>query len=428
MHLNLRTVALLPLFVLAAASGCRERRANPPPAAALDILEQAEASKCSRVQKRLNAAGVRSHGLPRCDQVKLPKLRSSEAVLSFTINGDSIERRWAHGATPPRQLPSLRLATTERLVMVVRDALEHGDPQKLAPLQRGLARLSRLLLANLGDELRGLSRLLMLPDGLLKVVPFHALPAPRLEAKGPSLPPLVTTLELTQAPCLALALRPGGRPGRAVLLTPGYTSSATSAATSRPSLPGAAAEAEAVRTAFPATRHLAGRQATAARLHAALTARATLVHFAGHGLADLSANSPPELLFAQRDPPATVRSVSQRRVRASLVVLAACTAAYAARFRDEKRLVAETNLVEALLAAGAHSVVAASWVVKDRLSQQQMSAFYTQLRRHPPATALTLVQRREIKRIRPPHPRYWATYAVYGGWHREGWSRRRAYK
>jgi hypothetical protein len=22
----------------------------------------------------------------------------------------------------------------------------------------------------------------------------------------------------------------------------------------------------------------------------------------------------------------------------------------------------------------------------------------------------------------------WATYAVYGGWHREGWSRRRAYK
>jgi CHAT domain-containing protein len=73
-------------------------------------------------------------------------------------------------------------------------------------------------------------------------------------------------------------------------------------------------------------------------------------------------------------------------------------------------------------------VVAASWVVKDKLSRQQMTAFYTQLRDRSPAAALTLVQRREIKRIRPPHPRYWATYAVYGGWHGEGWSRRRAYK
>ncbi len=424
MHLRLCTVGLLPLLVLAGIPGCRNRKANPPSAVTLDILEQAEASKCGHVLERLNAAGVRSHGLPRCDQIKLPKLRSSEAVLSFIVSGDSIERRWARGATPPRQLPSLKLASTERLVRVVRDTLEHGDPQKLAPLQQGLARLSRRLLANLSDELGGLSRLLVLPDGLLKVVPFHALPAPRPDERGPSTPLLIETLEVTQAPCLALALRPGGRPRRAVLLTPGYTT----AATSRPSLPGAAAEAEAVRTAFSATRHLAGRQATAARLHAALTAKATLVHFAGHGLADLASNSPPELLFDPRDPPATVRSVSQRRVRAAVVVLAACTAAYAARFRDDKRLVAETNLVEALLAAGAPSVVAASWVVKDRLSQQQMSAFYTQLRRHPPATALTLVQRREIKRIRPPHPRYWAAYAVYGGWQREGWSRRTAYK
>lgn len=424
MHLHLRIIGLLLLFVLTAIPGCRDRKANPPSAATLDILEQAEAKKCSRVLKRLNAAGIRSHGLPGCDQVKLPRLRSSEAVLSFTIRGDSIERRWARGATPPRQLPSLKLASTERLVRVVRDTLEHGDPRQLAPLQRGLARLSRLLLANLSDELGALTRLLVLPDGLLKVVPFHALPAPRPDARGPSKPLLVETLEVTQAPCLALALRPGGRPRRAVLLTPGYTA----AATSRPSLPGAAAEAEAVRTAFSATRHLAGRQATATRLHAALTTRATLVHFAGHGLADLTSNSPPELLFDPRDPPATVRSVSQRRVRAFVVVLAACAAAYAARFRDGKQLVAETNLVEALLAAGAPSVVAASWVVKDRLSRQQMSAFYTQLRRHPPATALTLVQRREIKRIRPPHPRYWATYAVYGGWHREGWIRQRAYK
>jgi hypothetical protein len=61
-------------------------------------------------------------------------------------------------------------------------------------------------------------------------------------------------------------------------------------------------------------------------------------------------------------------------------------------------------------------VVAASWSVKDRQSALQMQIFYRELGRVGPAAALARAQRRARAGIEPPHPRFWAFYAVYGGW------------
>ena len=74
------------------------------------------------------------------------------------------------------------------------------------------------------------------------------------------------------------------------------------------------------------------------------------------------------------------------------------------------------GIVKALLAAGARQVVAASWATKDRWTSQQMKIFYSHLRRRGAAEALARAHRHGIKRLVPPNPRFWAPYALYGGW------------
>jgi CHAT domain-containing protein len=378
----------LVLVLALAVTACPAR---DDPGRALSLQE---AGKCSRLAARLRASGASLHGLST-DPVPLPGLGSREAVLSLAVQGSVLRRYWARRRGVKRLAP-VSLRRLEPLLIKARDELELGDPARLQGLDRLLQRLSRTLLGEVASDLRAIDRLLVLTDGLTKVIPFHALPLPGTGR------PLAGRISIVHAPCLALALRSARPLERAVVLAPG-----------------AAAEVRVVRATFPDTARHVGAEVTAASLVRALGTR-RVVHFAGHGLADLTPESPPELILDERQPAVTVRRITRRPVRASLVVLAACTTAYAARFRDGQRRVAETNLVEALLGAGAPAVIAASWGVKDRLSRAQMKVFYAHLRRRGPAGALAAVHRREMARIRPPHPRFWGQYAIYGAWLREG--------
>jgi CHAT domain-containing protein len=176
-------------------------------------------------------------------------------------------------------------------------------------------------------------------------------------------------------------------------------------------LVGARREVEGIRIRYPEGRVWEGERATAARMVEALNAPGVL-HFVGHGLADLQPGTMPELLFGEKQAPLTLAALTRRPIRSRLVVLAACTAAFPALFRDGKRLWARTGPVEALLARGAGAVVASSWLVKDKLSAEQMKLFYDKLDRGP-AAALTHSYRELIRRMHPPHPRFWAGYSVY---------------
>jgi len=373
------------------------------PVAALEI---AEAIKCSLLRERLIGAGARVHALPdRPQRVALPTLGAGEAVLSF-FQHDGWLHRYLARDNGVKSLEPKAIREVEPLIISARDDLEFGDLDG-ERTDHLLARLHQLIMADVEIHISDITRLLVLPDGLLRFIPVHAL------SDGDA--SLAQRMAVVYAPCLALARkRPAGtswrpRSSPSVVLAPVYSKDRTH-------LQGAREEAQMVLHSVSRARLVQGPSGGAMVLERALMKRNVLVHFSGHGLADLSPESAPELLFSDGQRSATVRSVSRQASRASLVVLSSCATAYVARFRDGQRLSAPVNLAEALLAAGAESVVAASWSIKDRWSARQMKTFYHALQRRDPVEAMSQTYQQGINQLSPPHPRFWAAYAIYGGW------------
>ena len=410
-------------FVLLAALllplGCKQKTTSdkPLPLAQLETalarlegdaarsMEMAEAIKCRRLRMRLGAAGITTLRLPDRDRVPLPPLRSGEAVLSIFQGGGRL-RRFLATARGVRELPSHLVGEVEPWMILARDQLEYGDDQGDGLWGR-LQRLHHIFFGDVSELGQKIKRLMVLPDGMTRYLPLHALFARRDAGGRPSF--LARHVTVSYAPCMALASRLEGRPSGATVIVPAYGNPP------RP-LEGSRQEAGIIARLLPGTRALVGPGATPAALESALTSTSGVVHFSGHGLAALEPGSSPELVFRGDQRAVTVASVGRLKVRAPLVVLSSCTTAYVARFRDGKRLMARVNLAEALLATGAGQVVAASWTAKDRWTTRQMKVFYSHLRRAGAAEALAQAYRHGIRRLVPPHPRFWAPYALYGGW------------
>ncbi len=259
--------------------------------------------------------------------------------------------------------------------------------------------ISELILVDLAPRLRGIKHLLIIPDGLLRFIPFHALNLGQAEKH----PFLIEEIDISYLPSLALA-RPQTRPfSSAIIILPDYGWG---------DLQGAVKEARGIRySALPKSETLAGDKASPKAFLDALSKPQSIVHFAGHGLADLAPQTAPDILFAH-GLSVTVTDALKRPVQASLVVLACCQTAYVVRFRDDRYLVTETNLAEALLASGAGAVIAASWSVKDRFSELQMQKFYRHLQANGSVTALNQSYRWAIAHLTPPHPRLWGAVAT----------------
>ena len=416
---------LVGLLLVTVAAGCHQRRLKQQTTAQL-VKEQrarqargdaagamtlAELIKCRRLRRRLQAAGARPLALPDRGAAELQPLAAGRAFLSLYQDRGRLQRYLALGR---RVIPlrSLQLTALEQQLIQARDELEFGDLRGRGLLPQ-LARLHRALLADVwaaarrGAASSAIQRLLVSPDGLTRVFPLHALVMGRTAQGAPRF--VAQQVSVSYTPCLALATRRPRRVTGVAVVTPTYGADPVH-------LSGARAEAEMIfRTQQRVTLHR-GVRATAAVMQQALRADRAVVHYSGHGLAPLDPPAPPELVFPGAAPGVTVASASQQRVRAELVVLASCTTAYGARFRDAARRVTPVTLPEALLAAGARWVVAASWDTKDRFSADQMARLYTHLGEHGPAGAMTRAYRHSIARLRPPHPRFWAPYALYGGW------------
>jgi len=73
-----------------------------------------------------------------------------------------------------------------------------------------------------------------------------------------------------------------------------------------------------------------------------------------------------------------------------------------------------TGLSDALLSAGAGSVVTSLWDIDDQAAAAFMSRFYQALERQPIAAALQDTQAALIRSRRWGHPAYWAAFSVAG--------------
>lgn len=251
--------------------------------------------------------------------------------------------------------------------------------------------LHGFLVEPVGDLAPGRKRLHVVPGGILWYLPFDALPRPG----GGFLAQDWETSTLASANVLAL-LQARTRPERPRVV-----------AVAGPGLPGAAAELEAVRTAFPHAALLQGGDAGVARVREDLSG-ADVLHLATHGTVDpLDSNSSRLKLF---DGPLRLADIYGLRLApGSLAVLSACQTGLAEDTPGRDL----ASLAQGFSAAGPSTVVASLWSVDDQATAELFREFYTELARGAGRAEALRAARLRVMAGRA-HPYYWAPFTLLG--------------
>jgi CHAT domain-containing protein len=314
-----------------------------------------------------------------------------------------------------------------------------------------LLKLSTTLLGPIAHQIQG-KRLVIVPDGDLRGVPFTALPLP----DEPQLPvvarhevvvlPAVSALWVMRqreasrpVPDKLLAVladpvyqpddpRVAPRPGAAAPSRPGGIAGARirfagDDAARLPRLPFSSAEAAAIAALAPPGQALeaVGFAANLSLATSDQLRRYSIVHFAAHSWVSpqdpgLSAMvlSLVDRHGSPRNGLLNSREISALHLPANLVVLSTCKTALAQGMDGDSL----NGLGEAFLAAGATRVVTGLWNVDDRASAELMQRFYRgMLRQHlAPAAALRAaeLELRQDPRFRSPY--YWSAFTLEGDW------------
>lgn len=310
-----------------------------------------------------------------------------------------------------------------------------GREELPPPLRRAAEELYRALLAPVEGEITAAERVLVVPDGPLRLLPFAAL-ARDGDGRGEarflvSWKPFHKAVSATVYAELKRSRREGrlhsprvvafGDPwyGTAEPGGNGESRRRAAGAGAPPPLPASRDEANAVTALFGATaRALLGKEATeeAAR---ALPRRTDYVHFACHGVLDEARPLSSGLVLSTPEPGSDGErengflqawEVFERvRLDADLVVLSACETGLGMEGGGEGLI----GLTRAFQYAGARTVLASLWGVGDASTRELMEVFYRELRRgRPKDRALQAAQRALSAR----HPFHWAAFELEGDW------------
>ena len=377
------------------------------------------------------------------------------AVVQYLV---SPQRSYAWVATQGG-LELLSLPGEEKIAPLVAAAHAHttGAATPESPPARPLAALCQAIWQPLQVHIRA-TRLLLVADGSLRRAPWPALDCADQDS-GPSA--LIDRYEILLAPSLLAANDQGAGPkmsarthagwralavvdpvynrddprlatpsaassplhDRPLSTAPATSSSALALSADEPALarlPATASEAEAMaRLLHAPPRVLSGTEASRDAFTALDLRQYDLLHLGTHGVAgdyDLAGSG---LVFARYDNagqalPAflNARHIARLRLDSRLVVLATCSGADGAALGGEGLL----SLGYAFLAAGADNVIAAQWPVADAATARLMEAMYRNLLGGgmSPAGALREAQQSIRTQAAWRHPRYWASFAVYG--------------
>jgi tetratricopeptide (TPR) repeat protein len=374
---------------------------------------------------------------------------NSSAVLAFVITADTVIR-WV--AAPRQELQvtreTVKSDTVAQLVAALRGALGVADaPRGRVALRGGSSldadtlavrgfgasrsaggasvrvvsnRLAELLLPADIRNLPAGTELVIIPHGVIGLVPFAALP---VDSTGT---PLGSRFALRYAPSLAVlgqveAKTPAGARNALVVGNPSMpTNSVWGEAFAFAALPGATAEAESVAAPLGATV-LTGSAASETEVRRRLPG-AGIVHLATHGYAYATEARARQSFVAlapdeQDDGFLTVGEILDDpalTLSADLVVLSACQSGLG----DLRQAEGTVGLQRALLAKGARSVLVSLWNVSDAATALLMQSFYRHWlddADHPSkAEALRRAQARVRADPRFTEPRYWAAFQLVG--------------
>lgn len=362
------------------------------------VVKQVEADSAV---KQLEAELARARAAlaavnPRLPQLVLPQVPSS-AALSALLPA---------GVTAVSYVP-----TRERLLIFV---LRRDAPVRLHTVKVGRAELARTvkrhrealrrfhtvdtLAARLHDWLiaplgRLAARLLIVPGGVLHLVPFAA-----LQPRGAE--PLVARHTVSYLSAVSALSQPRGADG-GTRVSFGWAGRGD-----RP-LSFALRESEAFGAAFPGAIIVQGALATRGRF-VAEASKAGLLHVATHG--EFRARDPLSTALKLADGELTLLEVLGLKLRpGALVILSACdTGSGPVDGAD-----AVVGLHRAFRVAGAGRVISSLWRVSDLGAALTMKHLFRALARElSPAAALRAAQNR--LRGRFSHPAFWAAFRLSG--------------
>jgi CHAT domain-containing protein/Tfp pilus assembly protein PilF len=330
----------------------------------------------------------------------------------------------ARNRKPPNETPAARA-----------DRVRQADAAYLAAARKA----SEMLLGPAASRIAG-KRLLIVGEGVLKYLPFAALPDPEADV------PLIAKHEIVTAPSASvmavLRQETAGRKSApkilAVLADPVFSAGDSRigpiAKTSLRSgsepdmqefmrLRFSRAEADAIARRAPPATTFKALDFEASR-DAAMKPELgdyRIVHFATHSLLD---NEHPELsgvvlsLVDRNGQPQNgflrLYDVYNLRLGADLVVLSACRTALGKEIKGEGLI----GLTRGFLYAGAPRVVATLWEIDDRTTAEVMTKFYQGMldRNERPAKALRAAQIALWRTKGWDAPYYWAAFTLEGEW------------
>jgi Uncharacterized protein conserved in bacteria len=321
-------------------------------------------------------------------------LGPDETLLEYFAAGDDLYVfSVTRGGVEVRALDGKGL---EMQVRALRRALAAGASDAYRPLARAL--YDRLIAPAPGALER--PRLLIVGHGPLHYLPFAAL------TDGQKF--LVDRVSLEFLPSASvmqfLAARKATSPrGMLVLANPDLGDPSLD-------LPGAEAEARAIKTAWPEASVLTRKAATKAALVSA-GGQFRVVHVAAHG--EFVSDQPlaSRLLLAPAGGESgqlTAGDLYGMRLPADLVTLSACETGMGKVLSGDDVV----GLTRGFLYAGAGNVVASLWPVSDEETKFLMASFYRNLKQLPKAEALRQAQL-ETK-LRYPHPFFWSAFQLTG--------------
>jgi CHAT domain-containing protein/Tfp pilus assembly protein PilF len=400
--------------------------ASPESGYAAEAFTWAERARARAFLDLISSSGHRAEPARPIGLAAARDLLSSEreALLEYSVGDSSstlwaITRRgWKRFTLPPR-------AVLEARAEILRRALASPQTADARTARNAARSLYRSLIEPAEPMLKGVTHLIVAPDGALARIPFEALlareaPEGKPVARGAWLVERFAVSYAASASALAARLsRAGSTSGPIVALGAAHFGNAPPPGHVAPldSLPHTADEVSALAAASGgAIVTLTGDFATRTRL-LALPAlhEASLIHIATHGEANEAEPEHSGLWLAEENGiPGFLRlgDILGIPLDASLVTLSACETGYGRLERGEGVI----GLSRAFLAAGARSVVVSLWKVNDRSTALLMQQFYGPLlqKRAPAAVALAAAKRALLANPETRSPFYWAPFVLVG--------------
>lgn len=178
-------------------------------------------------------------------------------------------------------------------------------------------------------------------------------------------------------------------------------------------LPGAAAEARSVAATYENATCLTGEGATRGAIEQRIPG-AAVVHYAGHAVENLESTREGALVLAPSGSGSDVLRASEvqriPRIRARLVVIAACSSA-----ASETAEPGSSSLARAFVDAGAQEVVGCHWAVDDSVSARLLPSLHQRFRNGvsvPQALRQSVLQEFRSFEGQAVAPRNWAAFTV----------------